>query len=79
MPLVESVLDFVKRTEVPFVVDADGLWFIKESIRDVPPLPSAIFTPNHIEFSRMCEAALDVHNVLDMKLSLFFIRSVCVL
>ncbi|XGW17673.1 hypothetical protein V3C99_002343 [Haemonchus contortus] len=67
MPLVKSVLDFVKRTDVPFVVDADGLWFIKESIRNVPALPSAIFTPNHVEFSRMCEAALNVHDVLEMK------------
>lgn len=63
-PLFDSVVDFVKRTDVPFVVDADGLWFLNETVHDVPALPSAIYTPNIVEFSRLCESALQERDVL---------------
>ncbi|VDL65989.1 unnamed protein product [Nippostrongylus brasiliensis] len=64
--LVDGVVDFAKRTDVPLVVDADGLWFLKDSVRNMPALPSAILTPNMVEFSRLCESALDVRDVLSI-------------
>uniref|UniRef100_A0A1I7W6Q5 ATP-dependent NAD(P)H-hydrate dehydratase n=1 Tax=Heterorhabditis bacteriophora TaxID=37862 RepID=A0A1I7W6Q5_HETBA len=67
LPLVLRVIDFVKKTQVPFVIDADGLWFLHESISSIPALPSAILTPNKIEFSRLCEAALNSNDVLSIK------------
>ncbi|VDL87830.1 unnamed protein product [Nippostrongylus brasiliensis] len=32
----------------------------------MPALPSAILTPNMVEFSRLCESALDVRDVLSI-------------
>ncbi|KAE9421116.1 hypothetical protein Angca_005725, partial [Angiostrongylus cantonensis] len=68
-PLFNAVLDFVKGTDVPFIVDADGLWFLCESLRkgNVPSLQSAILTPNIVEFSRLCESALGIRDVLTIK------------
>uniref|UniRef100_A0A0R3PX86 ATP-dependent (S)-NAD(P)H-hydrate dehydratase n=1 Tax=Angiostrongylus costaricensis TaxID=334426 RepID=A0A0R3PX86_ANGCS len=68
-PLFNAVLDFVKRTNVPFIVDADGLWFLCESLREgnVPSLQSAMLTPNIVEFSRLCEYALGIRDVLTIK------------
>ncbi|KAL6728049.1 hypothetical protein Aduo_009860 [Ancylostoma duodenale] len=67
-PLFGNVLEFVRKTDVPFVMDADGLWFLCEAIRQgVPPLPSAILTPNIVEFSRLCESALGIPDVLTIK------------
>ncbi|KAJ1365914.1 hypothetical protein KIN20_026388, partial [Parelaphostrongylus tenuis] len=43
--------------------------FLCESLRndDIPALQSAILTPNMVEFSRLCESALGVHDVLNIK------------
>ncbi|KAJ1365896.1 hypothetical protein KIN20_026364 [Parelaphostrongylus tenuis] len=67
--LIDAVLDFVGKKNVPLVIDADGLWFLCESLRndDMPALQSAILTPNMVEFSRLCESALGVHDVLNIK------------
>lgn len=46
----------------------DGLWFLCEAIREgIAPLPSAILTPNIVEFSRLCESALGIPDVLEVK------------
>ncbi|VDN27958.1 unnamed protein product [Cylicostephanus goldi] len=67
-PLFDKVVDFVIKKNLPMVMDADGLWFLNESIRKgIKPLPSAILTPNMVEFSRLCESALDEHDVLEIK------------
>ncbi|KHJ83479.1 hypothetical protein OESDEN_16823 [Oesophagostomum dentatum] len=59
-PLFHKVVEFVQKKNIPFVMDGDGLWFLNESIRNgIKPLPSAILTPNIMEFSRLCESALN--------------------
>ncbi|PAV89063.1 hypothetical protein WR25_08921 [Diploscapter pachys] len=65
--LIDKLLQFVDANQVPFIVDGDGLWFLSENITMLPRLESAILTPNFMEFSRLCKAALGVDDVVKIR------------
>nr|XP_019586635.1 PREDICTED: ATP-dependent (S)-NAD(P)H-hydrate dehydratase isoform X2 [Rhinolophus sinicus] len=55
---VKGILEASKARGVPIVIDADGLWLIAQQLTLIQGYQKAILTPNHVEFSRLSEAAL---------------------
>lgn len=47
----------IRRRNMPLVVDADGLWLVKNQLDLIKGYDNTILTPNVIEFGRLCEAA----------------------
>ncbi|BFZ53580.1 hypothetical protein PYCC9005_000607 [Savitreella phatthalungensis] len=46
----------IRRRNIPLVVDADGLWLIKNRPELIQGYDNTILTPNVIEFGRLCDA-----------------------
>uniref|UniRef100_A0A8R1DQU7 ATP-dependent (S)-NAD(P)H-hydrate dehydratase n=1 Tax=Caenorhabditis japonica TaxID=281687 RepID=A0A8R1DQU7_CAEJA len=67
-PLIQDLFQFVKERHVPFVIDGDGLWFVSEHIEKFPrQMVTTVLTPNFVEFSRLCKAALGEEDVLGIR------------
>ena len=46
----------IRKRKIPLVVDADGLWLVKNRPELVKGYDNTILTPNVVEFGRLCEA-----------------------
>ncbi|CAB3401641.1 unnamed protein product [Caenorhabditis bovis] len=67
-PLIEKLYEFVAERQIPFVIDGDALWFVAERVAKFPRgMRSTILTPNFVEFSRLCAAALNENEVIGIK------------
>ncbi|XP_054430373.1 ATP-dependent (S)-NAD(P)H-hydrate dehydratase isoform X2 [Pteronotus mesoamericanus] len=55
---VEGILEASKARAIPVVIDADGLWLVAQQPALIQGYQKAVLTPNHMEFTRLCEAVL---------------------
>ncbi|KAJ3287914.1 hypothetical protein HDU79_005344 [Rhizoclosmatium sp. JEL0117] len=69
----KGIIELTRELDLPLVVDADGLFLIQQDPSVISGYSKAILTPNHLEFSRLCEKMnilTDVENSIEtMRLS----------
>jgi ATP-dependent NAD(P)H-hydrate dehydratase len=56
---VAKIVESVKKLQIPLVIDADGLWLVKENVDIIKGYDRAVLTPNVIEFQRLA-ASLNI-------------------
>lgn len=56
---VTKIVENVKRLQLPLIIDADGLWLVKENVDIVKGYGKAVLTPNVVEFQRLA-ASLNI-------------------
>lgn len=55
---VAQLIEQLKKAEKLIVIDADGLWLVKENPDLIKGYTKIILTPNSVEFARLCTSVL---------------------